>query len=284
MQHQKITKYISLLRPEQWYKNILIFIPLIFSENLINKQMFLLSIIGFLLFCILSSANYIINDIFDKKKDILHPEKKKRPIASGQISIVKAFIIALILYGTSLTFGFLISIQFLIIMVVFTISTFAYTLGLKNIIFLDNILISSNFVLRTLSGIFLLNVKMSYWVILVIFFLASYLVYTKRLGDLEIKKQKYKLVLFEYEKINLNSLIVGNMFMIFVLYSLYCISTQQLMIFTLPFVLHGIYRHYFLIQTNKQIARRTELIFMDSGILISLLLFILVTIYIIYFL
>lgn len=284
MMHSKLLDFIKLLRPEQWYKNILIFIPLVFSANLFNKNMFILSIFGFLILCLVSSANYMINDIVDKKRDVLHPEKSKRPIASGVVSVRLAIFFAIIIFAFSLSFAYQLSKPFFICLIAIIAITTSYSFGLKNIIFLDNLLISSNFVLRTLSGIFLLNVKMSYWVVLVIFFLASYLVYTKRLGDLELKNQRHKLVLFEYEKINLNSVVVGNMFMIFVLYSLYSVSTHELMIFTLPFVLHGIYRHYYLVQTNKKIARRTELIFFDSGILISLLLFTLATIYILYFL
>lgn len=284
MKKNYLLSYTKMLRPEQWYKNILIFIPLVFSRNLFNKEMFLTTTLGFFALCAISSANYIINDIIDKKRDLTHPEKSKRAIASGIVPTSIALILATIMYSSTLSFAYYFSKAFFGFLVAIIAITTLYSLGLKNIIFLDNLLISSNFVLRTLSGIFLLNVKMSYWVVLVIFFLASYLVYTKRLGDTDLKSQNHKAVLFEYEKINLNSLIVGNMFVIFVLYSLYSVSTHTLMIFTLPFVLHGMYRHYYLVQTNKKIARRTELIFFDPGILISLLLFITATIYILYFL
>jgi len=284
MKNNSALAYIKILRPEQWYKNILIFIPLVFSGNLFNRAMFILTFLGFGILCMLSSANYIINDIIDKKRDQNHPEKNKRPIASGRISVSMAFTLALILDLVFLYFAYVLSIPFFICTLAIITITSIYSFGLKNVIFLDNLLISSNFVLRTLSGIFLLKINMSYWVILVIFFLASYLVYSKRLGDIELKSQigNHKLVLNEYSQINLNAIVVGNMFVIFVLYSLYCISTHVAMIFTLPIVLHGIYRHYYLIQTNKNIARRAELIFLDLGILISLLIFMLATIYILY--
>ncbi len=286
MKKNYLLAVIKMLRPEQWYKNILIFIPLVFSRNLFNKEMFIITTMGFFVLCMASSANYIINDIIDKKRDLKHPEKNKRAIASGVVSVPIALLFGVIFFLLSLAFAYNLSRPFFACLIAIITITTSYSLGLKNIIFLDNILISSNFVLRTISGIFLLAVDMSYWVILVIFFLASYLVYSKRLGDLAIKQEigNHKLVLNEYSKIDLNPIIVGNMLVIFVLYSLYCISTKVAMIFTLPIVLHGIYRHYYISQTNKKIARKNELIFFDLGILISLLLFVLASVYILYFL
>ena len=93
--------YLSVLRPQHWYKNLLVFLPVIFSLNLLDTGLFFLSLQGFSLFCLASSGLYIINDLLDFKSDKIHPIKKQRPIASGKISKKRAFVLALIFLAVS---------------------------------------------------------------------------------------------------------------------------------------------------------------------------------------
>src|SRR3989338_2392345 len=110
----KLTTFLQLLRISQWYKNLVIYLALIFSNLLFDKRLFLLTTLGLVSLCLISSTNYIINDILDIKKDKQHPEKKLRPIASGKISTSKASIIALITAVISLVIANFLSTAFLI--------------------------------------------------------------------------------------------------------------------------------------------------------------------------
>ena len=108
----KIKELINLLRINQWYKNLVIYLALVFSNLLFDKQLFLLTTLGFFSLCLISSGNYIINDIIDRKKDLEHPEKKLRPIASNKISLTEGIFLTAILIFFSFTIAYLISLQF----------------------------------------------------------------------------------------------------------------------------------------------------------------------------
>lgn len=176
-------KYFELLRVNQWYKNLLIFIPIIFSLNLFKVNFLMETLLGFFSLCLISSSYYIINDIKDAKKDKFHPEKKNRPLAKGDIKASEAGIFSLILFIISLALSINLSVYFtLSLLLLFTISI-SYTFYFREIVFLDVILISTNFVIRATCGIFIIKVPVSYWVMLTIFFIALYLVSLKRLAE-----------------------------------------------------------------------------------------------------
>ena len=164
--------FLKLLRVEQWYKNLVIFIPLIFSFNLFNLNLFILSFFGFISLCFISSSYYIINDIKDIEKDKYHPEKKNRPLASGKINKPFALLISVILFVDAILIAYSLSLYFLGAVLVLFMFSQAYNFGLRNIIFLDIILISTNFVIRAISGIFIIDTPVSYWVILTTFLIS----------------------------------------------------------------------------------------------------------------
>ena len=141
--------FLKLLRVEQWYKNVVIFIPIIFSFNLFNPGLFFLTILGLVSLCFISSSYYIINDIVDLEKDKNHPEKKNRPLASGRINIFLGLFISLVFLNLSLVLAYFLSPFFLLaVLSLFVVSNF-YNFYIRNIAFLDIIFISVNFVIRT---------------------------------------------------------------------------------------------------------------------------------------
>lgn len=196
------TLYRKLLRSEQWYKNLVIFLPLLFAETEFT-QPFTKIIIGFIGFCALSSVSYIINDWIDRKKDALHPIKKTRPIAAGkikekEISIV-VFLLIMIVVGTSRELGTF----YTTLMVIYAISSTLYSFGLKNIPLVDLILISFHFVLRMLGGMAELPTKTIWLYFLTIFTLILFFLTHKRRSDykiLEGKNLDHKPVLKFYTK------------------------------------------------------------------------------------
>ena len=186
-----MTKYFKLLRVEQWVKNLFVFLPLFFSGNILNVDLFAKSIFAFVIFSLAASSIYIINDYSDIESDRKHPEKRKRPLASGAISKASAlFILTVALVAAmSLLFFlhqyFLINIsKFSVIIGTYLLINLAYTFKLKHVAIIDVTIISLGFVLRVLAGGYITEIPISQWAILLTFILALVLALGKRRGEL----------------------------------------------------------------------------------------------------
>jgi len=289
----KLKSIIKLLRFRQYYKNSLIFLGIFFSENLFNYPYYFSLIIGFLLLGLTSSVNYIINDIVDIEYDKQYPEKlKKKPLASGDLSIRSAIIIIILLVVIILLcLIFLVpNLEFGIILLLMLITGQLYSHLLKNYVFIDILTLSLGYVWRALAGCFLINQFISAWLILSIYEIALFLVIAKRKGDLSalgnqedaIKHKKvynaYSLKLLDH----LHILMAGS---IFITYSLYLILkfdlfsathvhiNEYVTILTIPIVLYILMRYMYLTSTKPEIARNTEKVFLDKGIIIAGLIF-----------
>lgn len=184
-------KYLKLLRVEQWVKNLFVFLPLFFSGNITNTDLFIKSIFAFIIFSIAASSIYIINDYSDIESDRKHPEKKNRPLASGAISKSTAIgILALLLIADiSLIFFsqkyFGINLwKFSTIIIFYVIMNLAYTFKLKHVAIIDVTIIAIGFVLRILAGGYISGIPISQWAILLTFVLALVLAIGKRRGEL----------------------------------------------------------------------------------------------------
>lgn len=178
------------MRIKHYIKNLLIFFPLIFACKLTDSSMLLTSIIGFCIFCLLSSVIYIINDIFDREKDRKHPTKSSRPIASGAVSVQKAILLA-----GSLLFVIIASClicrykaaEWLILILYFMLNVL-YSIWLKNIPIVDIAILASGFLFRVMFGAFITNIEISKWLYLTVVLMAFYLSLGKRRN--ELVKQK----------------------------------------------------------------------------------------------
>ncbi|UOE41927.1 decaprenyl-phosphate phosphoribosyltransferase [Chryseobacterium suipulveris] len=184
-------KYLKLLRVEQWVKNLFVFAPLFFSGNILNQDLLLKSIFAFFVFSFAASAIYIINDYSDIESDRKHPEKCKRPLASGAISKPTAivFLIGLVLLNIGLVFVgesyFHLSYwKFATIIVFYFLMNIAYTFKLKHVAIIDVCIIAIGFVLRVLAGGYATGIYISQWAILLTFVLALVLAIGKRRGEL----------------------------------------------------------------------------------------------------
>jgi 4-hydroxybenzoate polyprenyltransferase len=258
---------IRLLRVKQWYKNLVVFLGIFFAGNFFDTHMLLLTFVAFISLCLISSTNYIINDIVDRKKDRKHPEKKKRPIASGKVSVLMAMIIAIILAVVSFYIAVQLSMWFLVAVIALFVLTTLYTLILKNEVFIDILLISINFVIRAVSGVFAVKVFLSPWLILCPFFFALFLATGKRHADVLLMKDKsktYKKVLEHYSKEITVTLMVITTAMLIMSYFMYIMSLNNIMILlTLPFVLYCIFRWYQHVFNGENLARHPELAICD---------------------
>ena len=173
---------VYLMRPHQWIKNFFIFTPLFFSFSF-NQENIIETIIAFILFSILASSVYVLNDILDKEDDKKHPTKRYRPIASGKVNVKFASIIFGILSFISLLVAFLENINFFFILVIYFILNIFYSLKLKHIVLVDIFVIATGFVLRVFAGSIIIDINPSMWIVLITFLLATFLALAKRRDD-----------------------------------------------------------------------------------------------------
>lgn len=175
-----------LLRPRQWIKNIALFAAPIFAGQLFEPTVFEKVLLSFAVFCGLSSATYIINDIFDLKKDRLHPFKKFRPLAHGDISLTTAVIIAVILLLFSLFGGLLVTPAFFSVSVIYLIIQFLYSTKLKAIAAVDILAIAAGYILRVYAGEFATGLHISVWLLLTTISISLFLAVGKRRSELTL--------------------------------------------------------------------------------------------------
>ena len=279
---------VRLLRINQWYKNIIIFLPLVFSLKFFLPDAVLISFLGFIALCLVSSAGYIRNDIKDFESDKLHPTKKFRPIPAGTVSKTQAVIIFIVLLISGLVLSFLLDWRFGIITILLIANTEIYSNWLKKILFLDILSISGNFMIRAISGVILIQSPLSPWLILGIFFVALFLAAIKRRNELEVLKdsaQQHREILGQYNKATLDSIILITSIMVLTTYSLYAmdsVTQDWRLVITVPIVVYVIFRqiHLSFINQEKSIS---DNILKDKGITVAILVYIAVTIYLLYF-
>ncbi len=272
-----VSDYLNLIRIRQWYKNLVVYLAIFFSGNILSFNLLFKSTLGFLSLCLISSANYILNDIIDVKSDRQHPEKRFRPIANGRIGIFSALVMVVLLVIASIEIAYFLDLYFLLsVVLIFSISQL-YTLFLKKELFADILAIAINFVLRAVSGAFIIHVYISPWLILCPFFLSLFLSVSKRRSEMFIKKNNYSPELT-------NALMLISTTTLIISYSLYSfLSQQNKLLITLPFVLYGIFRFLYLVYSGSIIARQAERFWTDTRLVFSICLWGLVTLIILYF-
>ena len=283
---EKILDWVSLLRVRQWYKNLVVFLGIFFVREFFLIDKLYLVILGFIALCLVSSAGYLINDVIDLKKDRLHPEKKNRPLAAGRISVILALVLAVVMFfmGSYLAFS-LNQIFFYFVLALFFL-TQIYSLILKNIVIADILSIAVLFVIRAISGAYLIQVKVSPWLILCPFFLSLFMSIGKRHADLELLKENAgdaRKVLKDYDLNLTNNLMIISTTLLIISYSLYSfLSEHENLLYTLPFGLYVIFRFFYLINKGSIIARHPEKVIKDKAMIIGILLWLIVTALVIY--
>lgn len=287
----KIKGIFVSFRPHQWTKNLFMFAPLIFSKKAQLPYFIFKETVGVILFSLLNGAVYIINDICDIEQDKHHPIKRNRPIASGVVSKQLGFIVGILLIITSLSFSFLISVNFFFFSFIYLIINLLYSLKLKGIPFIDVSLIAIGFGLRILGGAFIISVKPSYWLIICGMLLALFLAIGKRRHELNLENPpSHRTVLKYYSRGMLNFALYTTGIITGVVYLLYCLSPRtkhffktEYMVVTFPFVVFGLIRYIRLVNRKGSALSPTDTIIHDPPFIINLILWGLTVIAIIYF-
>ena len=272
----KITALLRLMRPYQWYKNLVIFIGLFLGGNLLNISQDYSIIIGFAALCLISSFNYVVNDIVDAKADAGHPEKSKRPLPSKEVAVSEATILAAFLLVSGISVAYFLSPVFAIIALTLAALTLLYTLKLKKEPFLDVIMIGTNFVLRAVSGAVIINVEISPWLIICTFFAALFMAFGKRRADIGVlgkNAEKHNVVFKVYTKELLDAMLIAVTTVLVISYSLYTFFKGKVwLIVTIPFALYFLLRYFYLIRESSKAARHPHLLYKDCRIVLCALL------------
>ncbi len=286
-----ISALIKTMRPRQWTKNGFVFFALMFDKQLFLREPFLRTLEGFLLFCLASSAVYLINDIADVEADRKHPEKKHRPIASGKLPLSAAWLAAIVLVAIALPLGYLLSPALAVILAVYLAINILYSRWLKHIPILDVFIVSSGFVLRVAAGVALITVeRFSPWLYMITTLFSLYIGFGKRRAEmslLETGAGSHRKVLDGYTLPLLDQLITIVSGTTIVTYSLYTFTAPNLpenhsMMLTIPFVVYGIFRYLQLIQTGHAAGAPDEVALKDRPLQVTVVLWVISVIAIFY--
>jgi 4-hydroxybenzoate polyprenyltransferase len=278
---------IKTMRPRQWTKNIFVFAAIVFDGKLLQLPDFLRTLAGFGLFCLISSAVYIFNDLLDVEADRQHPVKRNRPIASGRLPVQAAVSAGAILVLGTLTGGYFLSGQFALTILVYFLMMLAYSKWLKHIPILDVLILAAGFVLRVHSGTTLIVVeRFSPWLYVLMTLLALYLGFGKRRAELALLAEEpskethpgsFRKVLDGYTIPLLDQFITivsGTTIVAYALYTFFRPETpgNHALMLTIPFVVYAIFRYLYLIEVKLIGGEPEEVLLKDRPFQISIFL------------
>lgn len=245
----------NALRPLDWLKNLFIVAPLVFSSQLGDSEVVIKTSLGLALFCLLSSAVYLFNDLVDVEDDRRHPVKSRRPLASGVISRTGVKLLAATLVVTGLAGSIFLAGEFALIALGYVLLQISYSLILKNWVIIDVMVIAAGFVLRVLAGSVLAGVVPSAWIILCTALLSIFLGFSKRRHELAAagtQASSYRKVLGQYSLGFLDQMISAVMASTIVSYALYSINNGPFQIYSVTFVLYAMFRYLYLVHQKGQ--------------------------------
>jgi len=287
-----LRQILVLVRPTQWIKNGVVLAALLFAGEASNVALAEQAVLATIIFCLLASAVYIFNDLLDADKDRLHPHKKDRPIASGRISTVQASVMIVVLMAISLAGSWWLGRNFMIAAASYLILNALYTVWFKHVVMLDVMSIALGFVIRAFAGAAAIGVPASKWLLVTTLFLALFLAFGKRRHELlllEDNATSHRKILGKYSPYLLDQCIGVTTAAVVVMYMLYTFSaevSQKLgthdLYFTIPFVVYGIFRYLYLIHKEERGGSPTHVLINDRPILVTVVLWILSVVLILY--
>ena len=282
-----MNKYIKLIRMKHWLKNFLVFLPIFFSLNLFNINYIMLTTLAFIVFCFTSSIVYILNDLSDIEKDRLHPVKKFRPLASGEISKKKAYIVigilaaviaAIMIYFYSITSNIFV----ILIPLIYIVLNILYSKKLKHVPIIDVVILVSGFVLRVMYGGVAINVEVSKFLYLMIIFGSFYLGFGKRRNEILKNGDKSRKVLSLYNKEFLDKNMYVCLGLAIVSYSLWCVDPTTIerigndyLFWTIPIVMVILQLYSLNIEGNSH-GDPIEVVLSDKKLIAVVVLYIIV--------
>ncbi|UCF68575.1 MAG: decaprenyl-phosphate phosphoribosyltransferase [Acidobacteriota bacterium] len=285
---------VRSLRPHQWVKNVLLFAALVFSQKMGDVRAVLLASAGFVIFCLLSSFVYLVNDVLDREHDRLHPVKRYRPIASGVVPLPVAVGLAVVLLVAGLAGAVGVGRWFLLTALAYALLSLAYCFALKKIVILDVMVLAVGYTLRAVAGAEAIAVEFSDWLLLCTTLLALFLGFCKRRQELTSLRHdavSHRSVLAGYTEPFLDQMIAVVTASTVVAYMFYALSDDvaaklgtPYLGLTVPFVLYGIFRYFYLVHVRGGGGRPSRELMTDKPLVINVLLYGLTVIVLLYLL
>lgn len=254
-----LSAYVGLMRPHQWVKNGFVLVGLIFGHGFASPVLLARAGVLFAAFCMVSSGVYVMNDLFDRKADLAHPNKRDRPVARGAVSAGSALVFALGLAAAGLALASWVSPVALGLAACYVVLNLGYSAGLKHVAILDVFLIASGFMLRILAGTLGLDIAPSHWLLLCGLMVTVFLGFAKRRAELFALSAQdggtmQRRVLDDYSPKLLDQMIAISAAGSMIAYALYTVDAKTIatqgtdkLVYTLPFVLYGIFRYLHLL-------------------------------------
>lgn len=265
----QIRGMFALLRPRQWVKNVFVFAPLIFAGEFLKLQSIEKVALATLIFCVASSATYILNDLTDIERDRRHSKKSKsRPLASGLVSIPQAITLLLILYVALLAAWFVMP-AVLYVVLGYLLLNLAYTFVLKHQPVIDIFTIAIGFVLRVYAGAMALSVPVSSWMFVTTLCLALYLAAVKRGQELASNGSDSREVLQHYTPALIDRYAEMAATGALLFYSLFVMTARPEMVMTIPLVIYGLYRYWFIVESKDCGESPTDALLGDWQLLLT---------------
>ena len=280
------------LRPDQWTKNLIVFAALIFAVKLLDPAATAKASAAFLIFCALSGAVYLFNDVSDRAQDRLHPVKAKRPIASGDLAPGAAMMFAAVLSAIALAAAFMLRPAFGVAAAAYLALFVVYTRSLKHVVVLDVMTIAIGFVLRAVAGGLVINVHISNWLLVCTMLGALFLGLAKRRHEITLLAagaKGHRRILEEYDPYLLDQMIGVVAAATMVAYIIYCASPEthayfgtEWMVLTTPFPIYGLFRYLYLVHRKAGGGSPSDMLLEDRPLLACVLLWGITAITIIY--
>ena len=274
---------VRSLRPHQWTKNVFVFGALVFSQHLFERRSLLLALLAFVVFCAVSSSIYLTNDIMDREQDRLHPHKRRRPIASGQVPVGLAAATAVALFALGVALSGALGPRFLAVVLIYAALSYAYCFGLKRIVIIDVMVLASGYALRAVGGAVAIQVDFSNWLLLCTSLLALFLGFCKRRQELTSLLEgavAHRAVLARYTVSFLDQMIAVVTAATLISYIFYALSEEvaarlhtHRLGFTIPFVLYGIFRYFYLVHVRGEGGRPAREVLADTPLLVNVALY-----------
>ncbi len=285
---------LKAMRPQQWTKNVLLFPALLFSQHLFHWRETVLVCAACAVFCMLSSGVYLLNDLLDIESDRAHPLKRHRPLASGALPVPVGIAACAFLSAGALAAAFWLSTPFAWTAVAYFLLQVAYTVRLKHVVILDVGCIAAGFVLRAIAGGQVIAVTISSWLLICAMLLSLFLALGKRRHELLLLEDgatAHRRILGEYTLDMLDQMISIVTAATVVCYTFYTVAPETVakfgttrLVFTVPFVLYGIFRYLYLIHRRQMGGSPEKALLNDGASLVNLVLYGLAVVAILYWL
>ncbi len=279
------------MRPEQWLKNGFVLAPIVFSGLVGDADAWIRTILAVAAFCAASSAVYLFNDVVDREADGSHPIKKHRPIASGEVSVATALAVAVLLVAGAIAIALWLGGWFPAVLVAYIALVLLYSVALKQVVFLDVLVVAAGFVLRVVGGAVAIDVPVSRWILVVTYLLALYLALGKRRSELVLLGAvagDHREVLGRYTLPMVDQAISVALGATVLAYALYTVAPDTVakvgsegLLATVPIVLYGLFRYLYLLHRHELGGSPAHALLTDRPLLICVAIWLAVAAYVI---